>query len=703
MTRLQRLFILLLCLLCLHSFSELGEKRTRAYQEASLSVRLGRGIVEHLKWDPTGTKLAISTSYGTWLYDNALNERSQLPFSNVVALDFNGAGNKLLIATEDLDNGRSAVVLWDVEQEKTLRELDYPFFAWHPTQDLLANWNQHHVDVLNVQDGQLVQRFTANDEAIIWAYWGPTGSNLAITGPDSITLWNAHSGEIITQAELPGSLSGLKSVVWAGDGQAVYLFHGRSIYRLPLDRTEVIKDFDIRVPVYAPVEQSQDRVHIAFEGRNNTVVILNLLTGNLITLTGHSSNIHTISWGEQGAQLVSADIDGEVKIWSMSEATLQSALDYNLGDIQLAANPALNTVTIVTGDQTVYVWDASTQTRLHMEHRYNWPSNLFNWTADGQLLVVNSGDRWSENVTRTQIWHIDSRSLIHSSDYSQHPDYPTVWRSDFLHDQESGFSVRDVDFFWRADGRQYVTDHSGEVHIWDASANGPIQTLTDVSCVFSISASGNLLRDCDGQIWHTRTGQVTANTDPRSRAFAWHPVQDKYAVLDTNSRHNGLFRINVVDGQTGDVDRVLHFPSVIGGVDLTENQWVPVKFSWRPDGDAFLVVADMQPHPTDSVYAMIDTQSDKILNSGEYPLRDTQWHPEGTFVAGTTYVDGQQVVRVINVNNLETITQLVVPRHKSFDDSVLGVQWSPDGRHLAIAHLGGGYLIWEPQLAPDTQ
>ena len=103
--------------LALFALDSLAQDYTRWHLPENAKVRLGKGKIHEIKYSPGGTRLAVATSIGIWLYDTETREEVALITDKprwVGSIAFNTTGERVV-------SGGGSVRLWNAKTGEHLR------------------------------------------------------------------------------------------------------------------------------------------------------------------------------------------------------------------------------------------------------------------------------------------------------------------------------------------------------------------------------------------------------------------------------------------------------------------------------------------------------------------------------------------------------------------------------------------------------
>ncbi|MEI6423380.1 MAG: serine/threonine-protein kinase, partial [Lentisphaerota bacterium] len=227
-----------------------SEWRTLAIWDSKtgeLVKKLSSGEGSHIRFNPSGTLLAISTMKEIKIWDIIKDECRQ-KFSghtfNISALEFSSDGKKLLSA-----GGRDGhAMIWSMETGKRL--LDWTSgpkstveaVAFSPSGDrFIAGGTQQTTSdnkkawIVNADDGSLIWSFSDKIASCNAVSWTQDGKAVAVAGYGSnIDIYDPETGKLVRGFE-PGHNGPIFSICFSNDGK--YLLSGSS------DRT--IKMWDV--------------------------------------------------------------------------------------------------------------------------------------------------------------------------------------------------------------------------------------------------------------------------------------------------------------------------------------------------------------------------------------------------------------------------------------------------------------------------
>jgi len=231
-----------------------------------------------------------------------------------------------------------------------------------------------------------------------------------------------------------------------------------------------------------------------------------------------------------------------------------------------------------------------------------------------------------------------------------------------------------MDVSWSPDGRRLATGGWDEqVIIWDAESGERIRVKKLEEDVQSVDWNKDSVRLAAGTIGGTVVLDSELNEMfnlPGFRA-AWSPDGSRLATGDVN----GVVRIF---DRTG---REL-FPPMTG-----HNRYVH-DIAWSPDGKR---TATASVDDTVRIWDAVDGKGLKVLEKA-FAL-SVCWSPDGRFVAGGS---GDSFAQIWDSSSYQSLPKLESPEtligtRTSFGpgEYVTGMEWSPDGKYLAIADRGG--------------
>lgn len=174
--------VALLILLTLFSLNTGAQDYTQWHLPEGAKGRLGKGEINQIQYSPDGTRLAVASGVGVWLYDTATYQE--------VAL---------------LTGHTGAVTS----------------VAFSPDERTIASGNQDHtIQLWDTVTGKLKPTFIGHTDRVNSVAFSPDGRILASGSADkTIRLWDASTDK--HKRTLTGHTSSVRSVVFSPDGETL--------------------------------------------------------------------------------------------------------------------------------------------------------------------------------------------------------------------------------------------------------------------------------------------------------------------------------------------------------------------------------------------------------------------------------------------------------------------------------------------------
>lgn len=274
-------------------------------------------------------------------------------------------------------------------------------------------------------DGQRVVTTAADRTTRIWRVTPdrPTkllsGSRItrAIFSPDGKTIASAHNDKTaklwdVATGQMVAILTGHTDVV---NGVA-FSQRGDKIATVSNDQTVRLWASDSwKAPsVLNSVAFSQDDQWLAVGAVDGNVYLWNPTTTEVITLTGHTSQVRAVSFSPDGTLLASAGFDQRVLLWDMVKHELVRVITGHTDWVYFVTfSPDGHTVISTGSDRTVRLWDVATGEETR-RFALTEQGNAAALSADGQILVAACDD--------SSVWLWDMRTGVNLRHLDDHTD-----------------------------------------------------------------------------------------------------------------------------------------------------------------------------------------------------------------------------------------------------------------------------------------
>lgn len=337
-------------------------------------ARFGKGYVNDVKYSPDGTRLAVATSIGVWLYDTStdteLNHLSEVPdyveaiafspdsktlassgyspnhvirlwntdtgelrgtldgYEEILALAFSPDGTVLASSGGEPDY---PVRLWSVANRQ-LRDTLFGHTGWTSAlsfsvdgKTLVSGSDDHTVRLWDIQTGKLKGLLDEHQDDVNSVAFSPDGRTLASCSSDgTIHLWNVHIGKISAILKGPAKFpEKVNTIAFSPDGKTLASATANQIWLWDTSTKQIKEVLEEHAELVTTVVFSPDGKTIASASRDWTLRLWDVSTGKLRKTFGeHSSSVNTVAFSPDGKTIASAS-RGLIHLWDTKGALLQ--------------------------------------------------------------------------------------------------------------------------------------------------------------------------------------------------------------------------------------------------------------------------------------------------------------------------------------------------------------------------------------------
>ena len=600
-------------------------------------MRIGKGVAIDVDYSPDGTKFAVATRLGIWIYEANTGEALNLlkeGIHTINAITFTQNGH-LLVS----DNRNRNLSLWDVDTGKRLRTL--PLHNYYNAN--LTTFSPDGKTMANVFGGPVIRLWDTESGTelypIVRISFFPT------------SLAFSHDGKKLAGSNRYGNI-----VVWEVDtGNILHLIEGH---------TDAVNGLAF----------SPDGKILASGSSDETVRLWDVENEEEIQeMIWHDDVVNTIAFSPDGNTIVSSSLDNQLVIQRVTERTQRHEITRLTRYIyRLTFSPDSQAVASISWDGSIHFWNVLTgRWMFRIEGHYNSVESLA-FSPDGNKLVTGGAD------TAMQLWDINSGTVVHNlNGYLD-----TVNSVAFSSDGNTIASGSE-------DGTMLLWDtHTGRVRQVPIEVYGVVESVafsSDSSTVAGAitygkpKASSIVDRNSDIKLIDVETGdekhtivaydaslRSEAAPDRHSRPVRSIAISPKGDILASSSYDN---TVRLWDMNTGKYLRL-----------LAEHHATIKDLVFSPDGNMLA--------GTNYRYQMFwwDVANGMHRTFAMDSHRCTAFSPDGKVLAS----GGYQTIGLWDVASGTLIRTLTADQH-----AINSIAFSPDGSTLASAGYDGTILLWD--------
>ena len=507
-------------------------------------ARFGKGSINDIKFSPDGTRFAVATTIGVWMYDAKTGEELSLfkgdrqDIQSVVS----SADGQLLTGV----NSAAEILMWNTDtgdlraifpQEKVKYNFSFVFSEdsrklAYASIDSINNDRFDEVYVWNIGDEITPPLNVTKIDLGLKEGVGPViafspDGRFLVTAKsegekDPIHVWHADTGERMLTLKRDKHRS-IRSLVFSPDGKTLASCHYSSIHLWDMDtatsRTTFRTTFGLSTLAFSPNGE------LLASGDDDGSINLWDTTAkqqgfkekisqyqSTLILKGHKDKISTLAFSPDGKKLLSGSEDGTIRAWDATNGQQQFTCPGHVGDVSdVAASEERNTlISVHSWEDQLLQWDIKTGHPLSSSFfMLKYPETI---SPDANTLVIE--DRtWNRKL---KLWDISNNRL--RANLKGHG-YPSKWWG--------------LDLAFSPDKKMLAATslkyQIGVIHLWDI-ANPPKSFLQKIfnsktirprfslkgnpSVVKALTFSPNgtiLASSGDGpeiNLWNTETGKL---------------------------------------------------------------------------------------------------------------------------------------------------------------------------------------------------
>ena len=200
----NRLFLILLIWFAIFTFvpNIFAQDYTQFSLPEGAKARLGKGGIGEIAYSPDGTRLAVASGIGIWIYDAETDKELDLLTGHtfgVWSVAFSSNGNLLASGSED-----NTICLWDAHTGRLLHTLTghartIRSVAFSPDGNTLVSGSEDDtIRLWDAHTGRHIRTLTEHTDGVESVAFSPDGQILASGSRDNtICLWDVHTGRHI--------------------------------------------------------------------------------------------------------------------------------------------------------------------------------------------------------------------------------------------------------------------------------------------------------------------------------------------------------------------------------------------------------------------------------------------------------------------------------------------------------------------------
>ena len=656
--------------------SHIDMNQFKNYLPEGAIARFGKGYVFDIQFAPDGSKLAVSSTIGIWIYDTKTWEERNLLTGHtdyVSGVEFSLDGKTLASIS---CWGDYTIRLWDVatgDSKSILTEHtdDIYCMVFNPNGDTLASAGKDQtIRFWDVSTGELKRTLDEHKDQVNTLTFSPDGSKLASGGNEEvIRVYDVQTGDpVLTFA---AHVSSVDTVKFAPDGNTIFSQGSdNKVCFWNANSGELIQEISDNTKYSCDI--SNDGSTIAVASSCGTIQLCDFQTGDVV---------RTMNLGTK--------LDAIATTYSLRGCQCGKDPDTKLGSVLYS--PDDRTIACHDERDTIHLLDMDTETFLHtFKTPGRYSVNSYRYSPGGNTLAISNG-------FEINVWDIKSGEHVSSL---------------------SGYAevVGDVEF--SPDGKTLVS-LDNTARIWDVTSHKLLNTLLGKMSIASVAYSpdGSILAcgtyDNTIHLFETDTWQSSTTFEGHKESVITVVFSPDGKTLASGASDNTIRLWNPMTGEQiyklkGHED-CIHtiafspdsFTLASGGSDGTIRFW---------DVAAGKLLKTIETDPNDSIDSVAFSPDGLTLactgDNGDKGIRFWDVSTGELFSAidvdagaySVVYSSDSKTIASGGMGELsiwDVTTSEVLKTFTGHIDPVYSVAYSPDGQTLASGCRDSTVVIWD--------
>lgn len=557
--------------------------------------------------------------------------------------------------------------------------------SFSPDSNTIASASVDKTIKLWSRDGKLLQTLSGHDDVVMGVSFSPDGKAIATASIDGvIKLWNPVTGK--ETKTIKAHANGVSDVAFSPDGQTLasggvsdktvklWKRDGKPLKTLK-GHCESVND--PQGCIIYDVTFSPDGQQVASASSDSTIKLWNSKKGEEITtLKGHNSDVFSVSFSPDGQTLISGSSDRTVKLWNPDGVLLRSLSGHQNEVRAVSFSPDSQMIASGSKDNTVKLWARNRNPLDQVLLGHTQAVNHLSMSPDGEIVATASDDGtvrlWSAAEGQALVTEANQPIVLQHSDpvkgVSFSPDGKTIATAS----QDKTVKL------WTLEGEllQTLTGHQDQVWSVNFSPDGKIiASASEDKTVKLWQPDGTLL-----QTLELKSPAFDVQFNPTGTRLAAATVEDSQ---DQKMGSVQLWDLNA-EASWQSILTLLYKNEAVSQVDFT------------PQPGLLVIAFDKNVQ----LWSPMKRRSCSLPHQAT--VRSVSTHPNGLIVATAS---DDKTVRLWQLSekqlwpaNEDCQSVKFEPFYTINQDVYINsIQFSRDGKLLAIAQEDGAVILWNMQ------